>query len=142
MFGNKGDVADKVEFLSRVALFADCNKHELTKVAEKAKEVHVPSGTVIVEQGSPGDKFFVLAEGLAHVHVDGTKVASIGAGSFFGEMAIIEHAPRSATVTAELPVRLLVVEEKDFGTIRAIPCVAEKVLQGMSKRLRDANHPG
>jgi CRP/FNR family transcriptional regulator, cyclic AMP receptor protein len=82
----------------------------------------------------------VLAEGLAHVHIDGHKVASIGAGSFFGEMALIEHEVRSATVTAELPCRLLVVEEKDFEAVRSIPCVSDRVMRAMSERLRAANH--
>ena len=135
----KSDIDAKVELLRRVQLFADCSKAELAKVAEAAKEVHVASGSVIVEQGSQGDKFFVLAEGLAHVHVDGHKVASISAGSFFGEMALIEHSPRSATVTAELPSRLLVFYEKDFDFIRAIPSVSDKVMKSMATRLRDAN---
>ena len=137
----KPDIKARIELLKRVQLFADCTKAELTKVAEKAREIHVASGSVIVEQGSKGDKFFVLAEGLAHVHVDGHKVASIGAGSFFGEMAIIEHSPRSATVTAELPSRLLVIDEKDFEMVRSMPSVADKVMKSMSTRLRAANHP-
>ena len=136
------DLKARIELLKRVQLFADCTKAELTKVAEKAREVHVASGSVIVEQGSKGDKFFVLAEGLAHVHVDGHKVASIGAGSFFGEMAIIEHSPRSATVTAELPSRLLVFYEKDFDDIRSIKSVADKVMRSMATRLREANKSG
>jgi CRP-like cAMP-binding protein len=139
MLRGNADLANKVELLKRVGLFVDCSKAEVTKVAEKCKEVHVPSGTTIVEQGTKGDRFFVLAEGLAHVHVDGKKVASIGPGSFFGEMALIEHEVRSATVTAELPCRLLVVEEKDFATVRSIPCVNDKVMKGMAGRLRAAN---
>ncbi|MHB8465142.1 MAG: cyclic nucleotide-binding domain-containing protein [Acidimicrobiales bacterium] len=128
-----------MELLKRVPLFADCTTVELAVIAGKAQEVYAPSGSVIVEQGSEGDRFFVVAEGLAHVHVDGRKIASIGAGSFFGEMALIDHAPRSATVTAELPVRLLVIDEAGFETVRTIPSVAEKVLVGMAERLRAAN---
>jgi len=135
------DTAAKVDLLKNVGLFSDCSKQELTKIAEKCREQHVPSGTVIVEQGSIGDRFFVLAEGLAHVHVDGYKAASISAGSFFGEMALIEHEVRSATVTAELPCRLLVIDERDFPTVRAVPSVSDKVMKAMSERLRRANHP-
>jgi len=133
------DVAKRAEFLKQVGLFADCGKAELALVAGKAKEIRVPSGSTIVQQGSAGDAFYVLAEGLAYVHVDGQKVASISAGSFFGEMALIDHQPRSASVTAELPSRLLQFGEKDFPAIRAIPSVSEKVLAAMSKRLRTAN---
>lgn len=139
MFKTKSDTSHRVELLKRVPLFADCTTVELAVIAGKADEIHVPSGSVIVEQGTPGDKFFVLAEGLAHVLVDGRKVASIGAGSFFGEMALIEKGTRSATVTAELPVRLLVIDERGFNTVRTIPSVAGKVMMGMSERLRAAN---
>jgi CRP-like cAMP-binding protein len=142
MFRTKSDTSHRVELLKRVPLFADCTTVELAVIAGQAHEIHVPSGAVIVEQGEQGDKFFVLAEGLAHVHVDGRKVASIGAGSFFGEMALIEHGPRSATVTAELPVRLLVIDSHGFETIRTIPSVADKVMLGMSERLRAANVTG
>ena len=139
MVHGNAELAARIELLGRVGLFTDCSKAELTKVAEKCREIHVPSGTAIVEQGTKGDRFFVLAEGLAHVHVDGKKVASIGPGSFFGEMALIEHEVRSATVTAELPCRLLVVDERDFSTVRSIPCVNDKVMKGMAGRLRAAN---
>jgi CRP/FNR family cyclic AMP-dependent transcriptional regulator len=139
MFRTRSDTSHRVDLLKRVPLFADCTTVELAVIAGKADEVHVPSGSVIVEHGSKGDRFFVLAEGLAHVHVDGRKVASIGAGSFFGEMALIEHGPRSATVTAELPVRLLVIDEHGFETVRTIPSVADKVMVGMAERLRAAN---
>jgi CRP/FNR family cyclic AMP-dependent transcriptional regulator len=130
---------ERADFLKRVTLFADCSKDELSNVAARTREQHLPSGSVIVQQGTRGDRFFVLAEGLAHVHVNGQKVASIGAGSFFGEMALIERGPRSATVTAELPVRLLVIDEKDFDAVRSIPSVSRKVIAGMSERLRAAN---
>ncbi len=139
MFRTKSETGQRVELLQRVPLFADCTTVELCVIAGKADEVRVPSGETIVEQGAWGDKFYVLAEGLAHVHVDGRKVASIGAGSFFGEMALIEKSPRSATVTAELPVRLLVIDERGFESIRTIPSVASKVMRGMSARLRAAN---
>jgi CRP-like cAMP-binding protein len=131
--------AEKIELLRRVTLFADCSKADLAKIAARCKEARVPSGTTIVEQGTRGDRFFVLAEGLAYVHVDGRRVASIGAGSFFGEMALLEHEVRSASVTAELPCRLLVVEEQDFDAVRSVPSVADRVMLAMSERLRAAN---
>jgi CRP-like cAMP-binding protein len=134
------DISAKVELLRHVGLFSECSRRELTSVASMCRDQRVGSGNVIVEQGSIGDRFFVLAEGLASVHVDGHRVGSISAGSFFGEMALIEHEVRSATVTAELPCRLFVIEERDFPAARAIPSVSDKVLRAMSSRLRRANH--
>src|ERR1700758_4500110 len=98
MWRTKTDRDDRVELLERVALFADCTRTELRDLASLSREVRLPSGSVICEQGEAGARFFVLAEGLAHVHIDGRTVASIGAGSFFGEMSIIDGSPRSATV--------------------------------------------
>lgn len=138
---HSSDTAARAELLKNVGLFSDCSKQELHRVAERCREQQVRSGAVIVEQGSIGDRFFVLAEGLAHVHVDGQRVNSISAGSFFGEMALIEREVRSATVTAELPCRLLVIDERDFPAVRAIPSVSDKVMRAMSERLRHANHP-
>ncbi|GAC1543887.1 MAG: hypothetical protein NVS3B12_32500 [Acidimicrobiales bacterium] len=120
-------------------MFADCSRRELAAVVSVAREVRVPSGSVILAQGSVGDRFFVLAEGLAHVHVDGHPVASVGPGALFGEMALIEQAPRAASVIAELPCRLLEFSGEDFPALRAIPSVSDKVLQQMSQRLRAAN---
>ncbi len=127
------------ELLSQVGLFLDCTRAELAALSRRCDEVRVPSGTAIVEQGGPGDRFYVLAEGLASVHVDGRRVASVAPGAFFGEMALIDREGRSATVLAELPCRLLVIEARDFDRVRSIPSVNRRVLQAMSRRLRAAN---
>ena len=114
-------------------------QEELAQIADRTTEVHVPSGTVVVEQGESGDRFYVLAEGLAWVSVDGKKVASIHPGSFFGEMALLDQGPRSATVTAELPSRLLVLDARSFANlIKENPSVALKIMRGLAERLRAA----
>jgi CRP-like cAMP-binding protein len=129
--------ASKVELLEKVSFFSECSKRELAQIADRTTEVHVPSGTAVVEQGEPGDRFYVLAEGLAWVAVDGKKVASIHPGSFFGEMALLDQGPRSATVTAELPSRLLVLDARSFANlIKENPSVALKIMRGLAERLR------
>jgi CRP-like cAMP-binding protein len=133
------DLAPRVELLRRVRLFADCSRAEMHWLAWRFREVHVPTGATIVEQGTRGDRFYILAEGMASVLVDEKKVASITPGRFFGEMALLDEGPRSATVTAELPCRLLVMDRDGFDAARAIPSVNDKVLREMAGRLRASN---
>ena len=130
---------DRVELLTKVSLFSECNKKELAQIAAATRETNVASGTVLVEQGARGDQFFVLAEGLAWVSIDGKKVASIKPGSFFGEMALLDQGPRTATVTAELPSRLLVLDARSFAAlVKENPSVALKIMRGLAERLRAA----
>ena len=131
--------ASKVELLEKVSFFAECTKKELAQIADATAEVHVPSGTVVVEQGDRGDRFYVIAEGLAYVLVDGKKVASIHPGSFFGEMALLDQGPRTATVRTELPTRLLVLDAGNFvALVKDNPSVALKIMRGLAERLRAA----
>jgi CRP-like cAMP-binding protein len=137
--GDRAGLASKVDLLSNVSLFAECTRKELSQIAAVTEEIRVPSGSVVVEEGEPGDKFYAVAEGLAHVLVNGKKVASIWPGSFFGEMALLDQGPRSATVTAELPTRLLVLNARDFATVvKNNPSVALKIMRALAERLRAA----
>ena len=133
----KPTAIEKIELLTKVSLFSGCNKRELTQIAAATTQILLPSGSVVVEQGEPGDRFFVLAEGLCYVHVDGEQVNSIKPGSFFGEMSLLDQGPRSATVTTELPSRLLVLEARSFAElVRQNPSVALKIMRGLAERLR------
>ena len=133
-----GSKAEKVELLSNVALFSECSKKELNDIAGAMEERRVQTGDVLAREGEPGDEFFAVAEGLARASVDGTDVGSIRAGSFFGEMALLDGGPRSATVTAELPTRLLVLDSKSFGKlVKQSPSVALKIMKGLASRLRE-----
>src|SRR5947209_11328594 len=132
----KSTKAERVELLGRVPLFSECSKRELGRIADCATEERVASGTVLTKEGEPGDRFFVLAEGLAEATVKGRKVGSIKPGSFFGEMALLDRGPRTATVKVELPSRLLIVTEKDFKSlIFENPGVVRKMLRVLAERL-------
>ena len=133
-----GSKAEKAELLSNVALFSECSKKELNDIAGAMQERRVQSGEVLAREGEPGHEFFAVAEGLARATVDGTEVGSIKAGSFFGEMALLDGGPRSATVTAELPTRLLVLDDKSFAKlVKQSPSVALKIMKGLASRLRE-----
>lgn len=131
---------ERQELLEKVSMFAACNKRELGKLASVARERRVPSGTVLTKEGEAGDEFFVVAEGMAEASIRGRKVGSIPAGSFFGELSLLDQGPRTATVTAELPTRLLVINAHDFsGVLSEVPSISLKIMRGLATRIRSAD---
>jgi CRP/FNR family transcriptional regulator, cyclic AMP receptor protein len=120
-----------------VSLFSACSHRELLAIAAHTREIRVPSGTDLTVEGESGDEFYVLAEGLAWATVGGERVGSIRPGSCFGEMALLDGRERAATVTTQLPSRLLVLGRGGFHSlIRGYPGVTEKVLRILAERLR------
>ena len=131
---------EREALLEKVSMFSALNKKELGKLASVAQERRVDSGTVLTEEGAPGDEFFVVAEGLARASIGGREVGSIPAGSFFGEMSLLDAGPRTATVTAELPTRLVVINARDFGrVIDEVPAISLKIMKGLATRIRSAD---
>ncbi len=126
----------KITLLKRVPLFAQCSKKELEQLALVADEIDVKEGTVLTSEGDRGREFFVLVEGTADVRRKGRKVNTMGAGDFFGEIALVSERPRTATVTATSPVRLLVVTDRAFRDLmRNLPSIQLKVLATLADRL-------
>lgn len=130
----------KVEFLKKVPLFAGCSKAELRELAIIADEVNVREGAVLTKEGSTGREFFVLVDGTARVSRGGRKLADLGAGDWVGEIALLTNAPRTATVTATTPLRVLVIGDRRFrDAVETMPSIAIKVLACVGDRLaRDA----
>jgi len=128
----------KVELLKQVPLLAACTNKELQKIASLCDDVEVEEGKVLAKEGAPGYEFFVIVDGTAKVTLRKRKLAELGSGSFFGEMSLLDHEPRSATVTAATPMRLLVLDSGSFHRfIRENPDVTVKILKGVAQRLRD-----
>jgi len=131
---------EREELLEKVSMFSALNKKELAKLASVTEERRVPSGTVLTKEGEGGDEFYVVAEGMAEASIGGRKVGSIPAGSFFGEMSLLDQGPRTATVTAELPTRLVVLTAKDFGRVlEEVPAISLKIMRGLASRIRKAD---
>jgi CRP-like cAMP-binding protein len=129
-----------VDHLQQVAMFSACSKRDLQLVARRAEDVRVPAGKVLVNEGETGHEFFVIIEGDARVTRHGKRVASLGPGSAFGELALLDKAPRNATVIAETPMELVVLGQREFaGIIDEVPGFARKLLAGMAARLRAAD---
>lgn len=126
----------KLELISRVPLFAGLSKRELAQVGSIADELALPQGKVLIREGERGREFFVLLEGEAEVTRNGRRRRTLKAGDFFGEVALVAGVPRTATVTAKTPVRVLVITDTSFrGLLRRTPAIALKVLKAVGERL-------
>jgi CRP-like cAMP-binding protein len=130
----------KLEQLSQVKMFSSLNKKELGLVAKAADMIRVPAGADIVKEGEIGHEFYLISSGSASVRRNGRKVVDLGPGSYFGEMALLDRGPRTATVTAEEPTELIVLGQREFMAILdQVPPLAHKLLVTMAGRLRDAD---
>src|SRR4029453_6196662 len=126
----------KTDLLKNVPLFAGCSKSELQQIASLADELDLGEGATLIREGERGREFIVVAEGSVRVTRDGKTVRDLGSGDFIGEIALVADVPRTATVTATSPVRLLVVTDRAFRSVlEQMPSIATKVLQSLGERL-------
>jgi CRP/FNR family transcriptional regulator, cyclic AMP receptor protein len=132
---------DVVEELSRVPLFSGCSRKDMQTIARVVKDIDHPAGTVIAREGDPGVGLFIIVEGTTEVTIGGRRKAKLGPGDFFGEIALLDGGPRTATVTATSDVKLLGLTEWTFrGLMLEHPQIAMKTLQAMAGRLRNATN--
>jgi cAMP-dependent protein kinase regulator len=125
----------KVELISNVPLFSTCSKKELERIAAVADEIDFQPGKELTRQGAPGREFFILINGSAEVTRGSEPVRTLVGGDFFGELALLSDAPRSATVTTVTPIVALVVTETNFKRVlRESPAISDKVLQAAADR--------
>lgn len=128
----------KLSMLSKVPLFADLGERDLAEVGRLADEVTVPAGKVLAAEGSGGHEFFVIVEGTVAITKGSKHLADLGAGDFFGELAMIANVPRTATATASTETRLLVVAHREFTTLMSDqPRIRDKVMVAVARRLAD-----
>lgn len=121
-------------------LFSDCTKAELSRIGSLATKVEVARGKVVVEEGMPGKEFFIIVEGRAAVYRHGVWLTDLAAGTFFGELALLESGYRTATVMAETDMTVLVFSRAEFNSLHeAAPTVGRKMLAEMGSRLLRTN---
>lgn len=125
-----------VELLANVPLFSLCSKRELQSVAKKAEQVTAPQGATLVVEGAAGSEFFVIIDGMARVERHGRQVATLGPGGFFGDLALLDRAPRNASVIAETKLELAKLNQRAFDELLDIPGFSKKLLAGLARRLR------
>jgi CRP/FNR family cyclic AMP-dependent transcriptional regulator len=132
-------MTDVTDILSRVPIFSMQSKRDLEKLARDTHERTFPSGTVLTEEEEFGTIFTVIVEGQATVTVHGKTARVLKPGDFFGEMALIDRSPRSATVTADTEVRCLMLTQPVFRPFAVShPETMWALLELMVARVRDA----
>ena len=130
---------DKIERLKEVPLFEACSRRQLRRVAKIARVFDVAADTVLTRAGEPGDEFFLIIDGTARAEVSAEKRVPLHPGEFFGEMSLLDGGPRSATVVADTPVRLLVISRRHFSVLlKDVPGLTQTLLVTLSKRVRQA----
>jgi len=126
--------------LAGVPLFADLPRKHLQRIAKEADELTFSPGEAIVEEGNLGETLFVVLEGHAKVVRGGRKVGQVLPGDFFGELSLIDGGPRSASVIAETPMRVLRVFRRTLTALwKDDPKLAIRVLDGVTRRVREVS---
>lgn len=126
-----------LDHLARVPLFSTCSKRELAQLASRTTDVSIPAGRTLLREDTVGNEFFVIVSGRAQVTRAGRLVAELGPGDFFGELALLDRAPRDATVVSLTPIQAVVLNRAEFLDALAVaPAMTLNLLSGMSRRLR------
>jgi CRP-like cAMP-binding protein len=128
-----------VDRLEAVDAFRGCTRSQLKQVARLAERVQVGEGEVLAREGRIGREFFLVLSGTVTVTQAGRKVNTLGAGSFFGELAAINPGVRNATVTAATEVEVLIIGPREFATMAAIPGFRDALFKSMAGRLQSAD---
>ena len=130
----------RIQLLKSMWLFSHCDRKELLKIAALTTQDEAHVGDVIARQGERGSECFIVASGSATIQVGGLDVGTVGPGGFFGEMALLDGGPRSATVTALDDMQLLILDRRELNDLLdAAPSVARKMLAVLGQRLREAH---
>ena len=128
-----------LDVLTKVPLFRQLDERELIRLADRFQERAFPAGATVIEEGSTGTSFFIIAEGSADVSTAGDVRATLGAGDYFGEMALVDEGVRSASITASTELRCYFLTPWEFRPlVEEHPQLAWTLLQNLARRLRSA----
>jgi CRP/FNR family transcriptional regulator, cyclic AMP receptor protein len=138
MFGHRKKVENGAEKLRGVTFFDGFSDDELHRVAELADDVEAESGALLVDQGRVGQECYVILDGQAGVYANGEHIATVGPGMMVGEMALVEHRPRNASVVAETPMHLLAFDTRHFKQLLTeMPKAHDRVMEMLAARLQE-----
>jgi CRP/FNR family transcriptional regulator, cyclic AMP receptor protein len=126
--------------LAAVPLFSQCTGRELERIAALTTEHHAERGDVLTMAGQPGDQCFIIASGTATVYRDDLTLDVLGPGAIVGEVALLDHGPRTATVVADGDMALLVMSRSEFARFTMVaPSVGRKIFKALATRIRRAD---
>lgn len=127
---------DSVDWLTKVDFFSGFEPRELQRVLALSTEVEAPAGTILIDQGDPGTHCFVVVDGSVAIYIGGEYVTSVAAGSMVGEMSLIDHRPRNASVVVEADAKLLRFAAPQFRQLLdEMPKASERVMTLLHNRL-------
>jgi CRP/FNR family cyclic AMP-dependent transcriptional regulator len=127
-----------IEHLRKVPLFNGCTNKELERIARSGDDVTMTVGTLLAEQGATGREAFVVLDGTVTVKRNGRKVASLGPGSIVGELSLLDHGPRTATIVCETDCSIFVISQRHFlGVVDDVPTIAHKLMASLASRIRE-----
>jgi CRP/FNR family cyclic AMP-dependent transcriptional regulator len=125
--------------LKAVPLFAHCTAKQIQFMVTQVEDMDFPAGRVLCTEGKSGSDFFVLLSGAADVTRKGRKIAKMAPGDFFGEIALVDGGPRTATVTTSEPSRCLVLGPRQFqNVLHQDTDIAHSVMKALTLRVREA----
>ena len=131
--------SQKTDLLRKVPMFSDLSQRHLREIGKHADEVKVEAGRVLAQQEKKGWEFILVVDGKARVEKDGKIIRELSEGDFFGEISLIDGEPRTATVTAETDMTLLVVHQTSFNRLlEDIPGLQRKILIALCSYVRRA----
>jgi CRP-like cAMP-binding protein len=124
--------------LRNVQLFAACSNKDLERIAKASEEITMTAGSVITDQGQTGREAFIVLAGNVTVKRNGKRVAALGPGTVVGELSLLDHGPRTATVVCDTDCTLLLLDQRHFmSVLEAVPTLAHKMLATLAGRIRD-----
>jgi CRP/FNR family transcriptional regulator, cyclic AMP receptor protein len=127
-----------LDHLASVPLFSGCTTKELRDIAKATVELTLDEGKEFVTQGDVGREAFIIVEGSADVSRGGKKIATLGPGDCVGELALLDHGPRTASVVAATPLTVLVLGPREFlGVLDQVPTLNHKILASLASRVRE-----
>ncbi len=131
---------DVLAYLTKVPLFSACSKKDLAVVAKHSEHLKISAGTEMTTEGRVGYEFYVIIDGKASVARDGRQINVLGPGDSFGELSLLDRAPRNATVTADTDIDALILGQREFtALLDIVPTLAHKLLIGLARRIHDVD---
>ncbi len=134
--------SQKMELLKKVPMFNNLSQRHLREIGKHADQVKMEAGRVLAQQEKKGWEFIFIVDGKARVEKDGKVIRQLSEGDFFGEISLIDGEPRTATVTSDTDMTLLVVHKTSFDhLLDTIPGLQRKILISLCQYLRRAEKP-
>jgi CRP-like cAMP-binding protein len=127
-----------LDHLASVPLFAACSRKDLQRIARASDQTELPAGRVLTRQGETGRECFVIVDGEAKIERNGKRIATVGPGACIGELSLLDKGPRTATVTAQTPLTVLVLGPREFsGVLEEVPGLSHKLLATLASKVRE-----